>query len=114
MRRSAAAVLAAGSLFPPPAHAWWATGHLAVAEVAARRLTLNASAAVAHLLSLDAAAYPYESALPDAADWLDLIKSSTDVYRRARRTDAAPHRGTADAAPTRLSVTRVAAPTRSP
>ena len=60
--------------------AWWATGHLTVAAVAQTQLTGTANRTVARLLALETSSYPSESELPSAADWMDLIKASTDAF----------------------------------
>jgi hypothetical protein len=88
MRARALLLLAAAALAPRRAAAWWAVGHLSVAEVAQRRLTPAAATAVARLLARDADAYPYESTLPAAADWLDLVKGSTDAFSVWHYADA--------------------------
>jgi len=68
--------------------AWWATGHLTVAAVAQSQLTSTANRTVARLLALSTSSYPYESELPSAADWMDLIKASTDAFSAWHYADA--------------------------
>lgn len=79
-RAAALAVVLGLACTVPGATAWWAAGHETVAAVAAGQLTPQARTAVANLLAVDAASYPYESSTPAVADWMDLIKSGTDAF----------------------------------
>eukprot|EP00051_Salpingoeca_urceolata_P027835 m.483503 g.483503 ORF g.483503 m.483503 type:complete len:365 (+) comp22971_c0_seq1:178-1272(+) len=76
-------VLAVAMVVPAPASAWWDTGHVLTAEIAAQTLlSLGLDQHVSEVrdaLSLEHNMFPDTSEVPYAATWSDEIKDSTET-----------------------------------